>query len=250
MQSYYSIIKNASTTSGEVKMVATAYNKDSVILNEVKEAIQQSDNVSNNYEQLSEEVLKDAENKSNEILNMAYEKAKQIEKDAYENAYKQGLKNGFEDGKKEVIDKLLQTAEEEAERLREEASEVLINCNEKYNAYLKEKEREIVNLSLNIAEKILRKKIKEDEVVSNIVNEVIESFRESESIIIKTNPFHSEEIKRNVEKWKYNYAIKGEIFIIEDKGIEEGNVVLEKPSGKVFVGIDIGLEKIKEALLS
>lgn len=250
MQSYYSVIKNASTTSGEVKVVATSYNKVNELPDTKEEEVIQSEEVSINYSELAEEILKDAENKRDEIISMAYEKAKQIEKEAYENAYNQGLENGFEDGKQEAINRVLPAAEEEAEKLRKEASEVLLTCHEKYNAYLKEKESEIIKLSLSIAEKILRKHIEEDEIVSNMVNEVIESFREAESIIIKTNPIHYEEIKSNIPKWKHNYAIQGEIFAIEDTGMEEGNAILEKPSGKVVVGIDIGLEKIKEALLS
>lgn len=252
MQSYYSVIKNDSITDGSKKLVATSYDKN-IFTEEIKDEIEEivvEDVPKVDYSKMAEEIISAAEIKKEEILKEAYEKAKIIEKEAYENAYKQGLENGYEDGKNEAISSVLPKAKEEAKQIKEEASNLLLNCHNEYNLYLKNKEEDIVRLAINIAEQILKTKITEDETISNMLKDTIEQWRDSESIIIKTNPNHFEEIKSNIEKWKYNFAMQGEIFVVSDEEVNLGNVILEKSSGKAKIGIDTGLEKIKEALLS
>lgn len=71
-----------------------------------------------------------------------------------------------------------------------------------------------------------------------------------ESIILRSNSFHIDELKKNCERWKLSYAIKNEIFVISDDSMEPGNAILEKPSGIVKVGVDVGMEQVKKAILA
>ena len=56
-------------------------------------------------------------------------------------------------------------------------------------------------------------------------------------------------MKNNISKWKVQYSVKNDIFVMADDSMEKGNAILEKPSGIVKVGIDIGMEQIRKTLL-
>ena len=66
--------------------------------------------------------------------------------------------------------------------------------------------------------------------------------------VIRCNESHVEEFKANIENWKKKYDISGEIFIMADNKLEPGNAWIEKSSGKMEIGIDIGLEKLEQAI--
>ena len=44
-------------------------------------------------------------------------------------------------------------------------------------------------------------------------------------------------------------SIKEKLFILPDDEIHPGNAIIEKNTGKIEVGIDIGLERIKQVLI-
>ena len=52
-------------------------------------------------------------------------------------------------------------------------------------------------------------------------------------------------LKKSIDS---DYAIKGEIFILEDELMEPGNAIIDKGTGKAVIGIDVALEKLENAL--
>ena len=49
-----------------------------------------------------------------------------------------------------------------------------------------------------------------------------------------------------MKTWKDKLAFQGDIFVIEDNFLDDGNAVIEKESGKSIVSIAYGIEKIVE----
>ena len=101
------------------------------------------------------------------------------------------------------------------------------------------KEKEIEN------EELLFLRFDKDHQLSLVTREN----KGEESIILRANSLHVEELKKNCDRWKLSYVIKNEIFVITDDTMEPGNAVLEKPSGIVKVGVDTGMEQVKKAIL-
>ena len=201
------------------------------------------------YEKIGQGIIEDARRQKEKILLEAVEQAKEIEKEAYEKGYSQGIKNGEEDGKKEALETYLPQAKAEAEEIRQKATNIILRANEDYADYLESKKKEIIDLAFTIAEQVLHKELKKENSLNELVEEAIKLSKGEENIVIKCNPLYEEELKKNAELWQATNNISGKIFIMVDDDIEEGNAIVEKNTGKIVVGIDVGLKRIQDAIL-
>lgn len=171
-----------------------------------------------------------------------------IEKTSYEEGYAQGKENGFEDGYQEGLQKAKLETEEEVKRYIKKSEKILESANSKLKEYLKLKEKDIINIAFEMAAIIARKELHKSEGILPLLEDILNEAKAEENIIIKCNTAHVKAIEDKVDYYKKAYAIKGEIFIIEDPLMESGNAIVEKSTGKAIIGLDIGLEKLQEAL--
>ena len=180
----------------------------------------------------------------------AMEESQAMEREAYEKGYAQGKENGYEDGKKEAIENVLPQVERQAAETIKKADEILEGAKEDYIRYLESKKADIIRLSIAIAEKVIRKKVTDEDGISEILEEGIRLSKGEENLVIKCNPKYVSSIKEHIPVWKASYSISGEIFVLPNEGVSLGNAIIEKASGKVEVGIDVSLKAIEEALSS
>lgn len=115
---------------------------------------------------------------------------------------------------------------------------------------MENKKVEVVKLAVQIAESIAKKALGDEESMNSIVEEAFKISKGEDNVILKANSIHVKELKTHIEKWKISYGIKNEIFVLNDDSMEPGNAILEKPSGIVKVGVEIGMEQIRKALFS
>ena len=202
-----------------------------------------------NYQNVVEDMLADAKFKSEKYILESIEKSKVIEKEAYEKGYAQGHSNGLEDGYKEAYEKYIPEARKQAEDMITNAEVILSSAKSDYERYLELKKNEILELVLTISNKILKNVALDVTAINKLIDEAIELSKDEENIVIRCNSIYEEELKKNVPVWKTLNNIKGEIFIMADNSMNPGNAIIEKKSGKIEVGIDIGLEKLREAIL-
>lgn len=264
MQSSYSLIKKASVKQGENKVVSTKY----IIKNPVIEETEEIEDVEKEeeivvkvpeidpeellkrYEDIGQRIIQDAKREKQVIDLRAQMEANAAEKKAYEKGYEQGLQNGYDDGYKKAYDETIDVAKAEAAEIVNKAELLLKSAHENYSEYLEAKKVEIVKLALEIAESIAQKALSNDNSMNSIIEEAFKISKGEDNVILKVNSIHVEELKTQVDRWKIAYGIKNEIFIITDESMEPGNAILEKPSGIVKVGVDIGMEQIREALFN
>ena len=194
-------------------------------------------------------VIEETELKKQEILNEANENSKVIEKKAYELGYEQGLKNGYEDGYKESYEQNIEKALKESEEIKQEGYNTLLNIKNEAKSYIKENKESIINISISIAEQVLREKFKDIKLMEAMLNNIIAEYDLKKDLVIKVNPLYKEELQKNVDEEISKNNLSQKIFIIPDLGVEEGNAVIETESGKLIVGIDSVLDKVKEELL-
>ncbi len=252
MQSSYSVVKRNYVRDGNEKVISTEYNTPDIMSMDDSDLSQveiERKNYISSYENIGKNIIADAKRECEKLKIQAMKNAEIIEKEAYKKGYEQGQANGYEDGKKEAIDSILPQAQVEAENIRNEALQILMNAQSDYNSYMDDRSIEIVRLSFNIAEKILKREVLKDEGIDSIIEDAFEQYKGSENCVIRCNEAHTEELKSKLENWKKKYDISGEIFIMSDNKLEPGNAWIEKSSGKMEVGIDIGLEKLEKAIL-
>lgn len=267
MQSSYNLIKNGFSTSGEKKIITTEYvSKAQMAAMEEAKKKQQEEELAREeeeakapkidpeellkrYEEIGQRIIQDAENEKKALLLRTQMEASNAEKDAYQKGYDQGIKNGYDDGYRKAYDETIENAQKQAADIVEKAENLLRSAQADYADYLDRKKNEVIKLALNIAESITRKTLERDDSMNELIEEAFKISKGEESIILRANSLHVEELKKNCDRWKLSYAIKNEIFVITDDTMEPGNAVLEKPSGIVKVGVDTGMEQVKKAIL-
>ncbi|MCR4944384.1 MAG: flagellar biosynthesis protein [Clostridium sp.] len=251
MQSSYSLVKKNYVLDGNEKTITTEYTVPNIM--ELSEDRLSKDDLEkrrylSSYENIGKNIIADAQKESERIKLEALKNAEKVEKSAYEKGYSQGVKNGYEDGKNEAIQSVIPKAEAEAKNIKNKALAMLTNAEADYEKYMQDKSDEIINLAFNIARKILNREVLKDDGVNSMIEEAFQQSRGESNFVIMCNEVHIDSIKTRIEGWKKKYGILGEIFVIEDNDLEPGNICVEKPSGKVEVGIDIGLAKLEEAI--
>lgn len=262
MQSSYRVIKRDFTHSGQSKVIETEYiSKRPIIFEEQiddEEIIEEEivkvpkidpEEVMRRYEDIGQRIIQDAKNEKQAIVLRAQMDANVAEKEAYEKGYKQGIQNGYDDGYKKAYDETINVAKAEAEEIVKKGEDLLKSAYDNYSKYLEEKKKDIIKLALEIAESITKKELSHEDSMNSIIEEAFKISKGEDNVILKVNSLHVEELKSQIERWKISYGIKNEIFILCDNFMEPGNAILEKPSGIVKVGIDIGMEEIKKSIL-
>ena len=264
MQSSYSLIKKGFLKDGGSRVISTKYDIKKTEIEEIEEEVENleeevvikkepevdPEEVLRRYEDIGQRIIQDAKREKQAITLRAEMDANASEKKAYEKGYEQGLQNGYDDGYKKAYDETIDVAKSEAAEIVNKAELLLKSAHENYCQYLENKKVEVVRLALEIAENIAKKALSAEGGMNLIIEEAFKISKGEDNVILKVNSIHVEEIESEVEKWKMSYGIKNEIFILNDDSMEPGNAILEKPSGIVKVGVDIGMEQIRKALIS
>lgn len=182
------------------------------------------------------------------IVEEAKEKAEALEKQGYELGYNQGLKNGYEDGYKESYESNIEKAKEESEKIKNEAYNNILYINNEVNNYIKDNSENILKVSIAIAERVLRTKFEEFTTMSEMLENIIKEHSLKKTLIIKVNPIYTENLQEKMNEIVKENNLCDEIFITPDSTIEKGNAEIEMEDGKLLVGIDSVLEKVKQEL--
>ncbi len=149
----------------------------------------------------------------------------------------QATKEGFEKG--------LQEAKEAVEDLKESLKEFF----EYKEALYDEITKDILDISLKVAEKIIKKEVETDKSVLNaIVKDALKSLAKDENkIILKVNPTDVEYTKEMVPQLLSSGQLEAKIYVTGDKEIDEGSAIIETSNGIIDANIETQLELIKEA---
>lgn len=196
-----------------------------------------------------EKIIEETENKRKDIISDAKEKAKSIEKKAYEQGYGEGQKNGYEDGFKEAYEKNIEKAREESEKIKEEGYKTLLEIKNEAANYMKENKANILKISIKIAEQVLRDRLEDESVMNDLLENVIKEYDLKRDLIIKINPIYEEKVKQSLCEMIGKFNSSQKIFVMSDSNIAKGNAEIETKRGKLIVGIDSVLAKVREELL-
>lgn len=196
-----------------------------------------------------DEIISKAKLESEKIIQDAHKECDDIKKRAYEEGHNLGVKNGYEDGYKEAYEDNIEKAKEESEEIINKANNILIESKDQVASYLKDNKKEIISLSISIAEKVLKEKFKDVDSMNNILEATINEYEIKENFVIRTNAMYIETLNAQLNDLKKQQSIKGEAFILADDFIQPGNAVIETNKGRLIVGIDCVMDKVKEELL-
>lgn len=195
------------------------------------------------------EILESAQLESERLIQESKQEVENIEKKAYEQGHSQGLKNGYEDGYKEAYEDNIEKAKEEAEKIIQNANNILIEAKYELENYIKNNKANILDLSISIAEQVLREKFSDPSSMNNLLDSIIEEYSLKENFVVKVNPLYKENLDSQILELKEDFKINGDVFILSDESVEEGNAIIDSSKGRLVIGIDSVLDKVKEELL-
>lgn len=196
-----------------------------------------------------QEIIKFARIESEKLINESKDEVVKIEKKAYEQGYSQGIKNGYEDGYKEAYEDNIEKAKKEANQIIENANNVLFEAKKEAVNYMIDNKANILSISVSIAEQILREKFEDKYSMDKLLVKIIEEYDIKEGFIIKVNPLYKESLETQILNLKKNHKVNTDIFVLADESIKKGNVTIDNSRGRLVVGIDSVLDKIKGELL-
>jgi flagellar assembly protein FliH len=210
------------------------------------------------YEALSNSILEQAKAKRDEILFQVYNEAEKIRSEAYNKAYEIGYAEGKDKGYSEAYEegykKNIKKVQDERESLIKEAqntsTKIIESAKAEYLRYLDEKKDQIVKTVKDIVEAVFKREIKDVDSLNYMVLDVLDLAKGAKSLIVRCNEIYGKELKSTIDVWKSREIFKGEVFVILDETMPEGNLIIEKDNGKILINTDKALEKIEEILFS
>lgn len=248
------ILKNREKQKEDI--INEAEEKASKILQEAtlkaEEIIKNSHKYLEDKEKSLFEKIKNEEERLNLIKKIVQDEQSKIpiiKEDAYKEGYLSGERKGLEEIKEKMKIKILDV-EEKVSKIQGDVEEII------RSAYLeKEKitsalEKDILNLSLDIAKKILKEETKlNKELVIQIAREAIKKVIGKDKAKIRVNPEDIEKIESHkAELMRLQEEIKN-LDIEGDVNIEKGSLVVETSSGNVDARISTQIEEVEKNLL-
>ena len=222
----------------------------------------QNSNVSSNTGSISEEesryrnianmILEEARRKSEAILLRANIDAKTIEDEAYNKGYNLGYEEGNNRGYSEGIERGNLEAQQIKESIvgesQEKANSLVFHAKEEYEKYLYSKKEEIKLLMLQISDSLFKDKIIDLNIIEETIATVIETSKNTESFVIKSNKNIFDYLKDKIEGYKSVLTFKAEIHLLQDDTIENNKVVIEKNNGKTIIDFNDAYDNIIEII--
>jgi flagellar assembly protein FliH len=175
--------------------------------------------------------------KDREILEEALRKTAFLEREAYEKGFEQGEKDGLTLGQKKIA------------RSVEQIERLLIEIGSLKQEILKQFEKEMLALVFSIAEKIIHRKIEQDDtIIHEAVLEAMHAVTEKSRIMIKINPEDFDSVERIKPMLFNTFKDLKSVVITPDPSVGRGGCLLETPCGDVDAGVEARLDKIHQSL--
>lgn len=197
----------------------------------------------------SEDIINSAHTEYEKQLNIAYDKAKKIYEENKEKGYSEGYEVGNKEGYTDGYNKGYKEGKEEADKLIEEALDIKEYYINKKNQLLKETEEELIELVITIYEKVLYKKVEEDEeYIISLISKGLEELEIKDKLIIIVSKDDYEIVKRNEKNILARASLIDSIDIRVNSEMNKGDCILETSKGNIDVSLKSQLDEIKDLL--
>ncbi|GAA0331809.1 FliH/SctL family protein [Bacillus carboniphilus] len=157
----------------------------------------------------------------------------QVQKEAYEEGYNQGRNEGYKD---------LST-------LFDKANSIVSQAQEDYHQHLIDSEKTIVELAVKVAEKVIGKKLRQEEDFISFSKEAIKQVKETKTAFIYVHPDNYEAILRSKNELTLLLPAESEIYVYANPELSSTSCLIETPGGKLDGSAEVQLAEIKQKLL-
>ncbi|MDH5718290.1 MAG: flagellar assembly protein FliH [Spirochaetia bacterium] len=185
----------------------------------------------------SDQIIERAKLEVEKMIKEAEMRVSDIEHEAYQKGYNAGREMGYREGQGEV------------KRLIDRLGTILGHAIDVREQVVKESEKQMVEMILIIARKVIKDEIIErKEVVINNIREALAKIKDRDRIDIRVNftdleltTAHKDEIIKMMESLR-------KVNIYEDSRVDRGGVIIETDVGAIDARISTQLKEIEEAI--
>ena len=195
--------------------------------------------------QIDRLLIEEAEKKAADIVKKARSEAKKLIEEtklysqsafaqAETDGFNKGRESGFEEGKKEMTNLILQ------------AKDVLNQAIRERELLIRSIEPEMAKLSVRIAEKIMRYQIDIDQgAVVNMISSALDTLKQREEIVIKVNQedYYYAKEKKSV----FASMVEGlkKLDVVVDSGVDRGGCIIETDLGNIDARISTQIHTLE-----
>lgn len=188
--------------------------------------------------QKAENIIKEAETEAQTQLEKTQKQVEAIKAKAYDEGFKSGFEDGVKQGLKEYK-KAVQSLIEEKKRFYAQRESMV-----------QETEKDLVELALTIAEKVIQKELtKDDEFILRLVRENLQQHFFNTHVIIRVSKDDHQHLASKIKDIKKEIGYINQIDLIGDVTLEKGSCIIEAPSGSVDASVKQQLDILKAKLL-
>lgn len=196
-----------------------------------------------------EQAKEDAEKLKSEAMQEIetwWQEKRSEDEDAFQKAqdagYQQGLSEGIQTAEKKVRDEYMQ--------FLQEAEGVLKSAYEHKRKIIHEAEPFLLELSISIAEKILRRELQVDQQwMDRLIKSMLEKCREQGIVTLCVAPSQYQLIYEARDELRKSLDSQAELEVLPDPAIEDEGCIVKTSFGSMDARITTQLNEIKQALL-
>ena len=166
------------------------------------------------------------------------ESVEKSEAEGFDKGFAAGIEQGIRAGQKEISERLsrLESVISELEHVKERKIQEILP--------------EIVDLSLEIARKIVHRKIEQDrEIIVTVVREAVKKIGREEKMLIRVNPADYDTMISNLEVLREESRLK-DITIEPSESVSPGGCYIETPTAEVDARIEEQIRELRDAITS
>lgn len=196
-------------------------------------------------EERSKQILEEAKTHKIDMANSAHNESKQILEEARRTGHKEGYEKGLHDGYEEGYNegKLV------SDNLIKDSLDIKDDYIQTRNNLLEELEEDIIQLVIDIYEKILHKEIEEDNsIITSLVLNGIKNLDPTDKLTIIVSKDDFDVLKMAKDEILAKASLINELEIKYDINLSRGDCILETSKGNIDISIKDQLNEVREFL--
>jgi len=246
IKSSYVIIQNPQNTKDSAKFIKPIDEYMDNTKSVLDEAYIEKEKIINEALEEAKAIINSANEYKSNILSTVTKEMEEQKKKGFDI----GHNEGYEKGKQLGIDEGKSLAEKEVNKKNEglvaELCKQIYTVEESKDEIIKKYEKDLVKLSIDIAEKIIRTKIKEnDDIIKNIINNAVKDYRNVEwiKVYLSSNDYITISTDQNIMQKLSQISERVILEVLTDAS--DGELIIETPENLIDSGVNTQLSNLK-----
>lgn len=181
-------------------------------------------------------IIEEANFEAKRIMEQAASEKEEKEAAAAEDGYREGYNSGYSEGINQ------------AQTMINQAMEIKTQLDKRYGEILREAEGQIIELVLEIANKVIGQELTQNsEVVMSLIKQSIVKCTFKDKLTVRVSEEDYDYVNSNKEKIVMLTEGINDLEIYCDKALPKGGCIVETPSGEINAGINVQMKEIEKA---